>query len=144
MATNLALDDNLFQQAVAIGGLKTKKDTVTLALKEFIQRREAEKLIANGAYEEAVKLWDNEIENLYREWKKGTEGETRRIAENEQAAFIHQMAALEASLSLICSGKDVQAIAAEERTEKCVGLCFELHTAPEDRPDSADSREGSR
>ncbi|WP_294159582.1 type II toxin-antitoxin system VapB family antitoxin [uncultured Selenomonas sp.] len=46
MATNLALDDNLLQQAVAIGGLKTKKDTVTLALKEFIQRREAEKLIA--------------------------------------------------------------------------------------------------
>ena len=46
MATNLALDDNLLEQAVAIGGLKTKKDTVTLALKEFIQRREAEKLIA--------------------------------------------------------------------------------------------------
>lgn len=45
MATNLALDDNLLNQAVAIGGLKTKKDTVTLALKEFIQRREAERLI---------------------------------------------------------------------------------------------------
>lgn len=48
MATNLALDDNLLNQAVAIGGLKTKKDTVTLALKEFIQRREAERLI--GAF----------------------------------------------------------------------------------------------
>lgn len=46
MATNLALDDKLLEQAVSIGGLKTKKDTVTLALKEFIQRREAEKLIA--------------------------------------------------------------------------------------------------
>ena len=46
MATNLALDDRLLNQAVAIGGLKTKKDTVTLALKEFIQRREAEQLIA--------------------------------------------------------------------------------------------------
>lgn len=45
MATNLALDDNLLNKAVIIGGLKTKKDTVTLALKEFIARREAEKLI---------------------------------------------------------------------------------------------------
>ena len=46
MATNLALDDKLLEQAVMLGGLKTKKDTVNLALKEFIQRREAEKLIA--------------------------------------------------------------------------------------------------
>ena len=46
MATNLALDDKLLNQAVKIGGLKTKKDTVTLALQEFIQRREAEQLIA--------------------------------------------------------------------------------------------------
>ena len=46
MATNLALDDKLLNHAVKIGGLKTKKDTVTLALQEFIQRREAEKLIA--------------------------------------------------------------------------------------------------
>ena len=46
MATNLALDDKLLEKAVMVGGLKTKKDTVNLALKEFIQRREAEKLIA--------------------------------------------------------------------------------------------------
>ena len=46
MATNLALDDKLLNQAVVVGGLKTKKDTVTLALKEFIQRREAEQVIA--------------------------------------------------------------------------------------------------
>lgn len=45
MATNLALDDELLNQAVSIGGLKTKKDTVTLALMEFIQRRRAEELI---------------------------------------------------------------------------------------------------
>ena len=45
MATNLALDDELLKQAVRIGGLKTKKETGTLALKEFIQRRKAEELI---------------------------------------------------------------------------------------------------
>ena len=46
MATNVSLDDKLLEKAVQIGGLKTKKDTVTQALKEFIERREAEKLIA--------------------------------------------------------------------------------------------------
>jgi len=44
MATNLAIDDNLIENAQKISGLKTKKDTVTLALKEFIQRREQEKI----------------------------------------------------------------------------------------------------
>ena len=48
------------------------------------------------------------------------------------------MAALEKSLSLVCKDKDAQAIAAEERMEKCIGLCYELHTAPEDRPDSTE------
>jgi Arc/MetJ family transcription regulator len=44
MATNLAIDDKLLNQAKKIGGLKTKKDTVTLALKEFISRRKQEKI----------------------------------------------------------------------------------------------------
>ena len=99
--------------------------------------QEAEKLIADGAYENASQLWDGDINNLYAEWEKGSEGETRRTAENEQAAFEHQITALEASLALVCKGKDAQAIAAEERMEKCIELCYELHTAPEDRPDSA-------
>jgi hypothetical protein len=45
MPTNLAIDDKLLENAQKIGGLKTKKDTVTLALKEFIQRRRQEKII---------------------------------------------------------------------------------------------------
>lgn len=39
MPTNLALDDSLLNEALEIGQLKTKKDTVTLALKEFIAKR---------------------------------------------------------------------------------------------------------
>ena len=39
MATNLAIDDKLLQEALEISGLKTKKDTVNHALKEFIDRR---------------------------------------------------------------------------------------------------------
>lgn len=39
MATNLALDDRLIEEARSIGGHKTKKDAVTAALAEYIQRR---------------------------------------------------------------------------------------------------------
>ena len=45
MATNLAIDDNLLILAQGIAGIKTKKDTVNLALKEFIQRRKQEEII---------------------------------------------------------------------------------------------------
>jgi Arc/MetJ family transcription regulator len=39
MPTNLAIDDKLIEQAKIIGGHKTKKDVVTEALEEYIQRR---------------------------------------------------------------------------------------------------------
>jgi len=45
MATNLAIDDTLLVTAQDISGLKTKKETVNLALKEFIQRRKQEEII---------------------------------------------------------------------------------------------------
>ena len=40
MATNLALDPDLLDRAFAISGQATKKAAVTLALREFIARRE--------------------------------------------------------------------------------------------------------
>jgi len=45
MATNLALDDQLLEEALKIVNLKTKKDTVTTALKEFIMRRKQLKFL---------------------------------------------------------------------------------------------------
>ena len=39
MATNLALDDKLIEEARRIGGHQTKKDAVTAALDEYIRRR---------------------------------------------------------------------------------------------------------
>jgi Arc/MetJ family transcription regulator len=39
MATNLSIDPNLLNEALTIGGLPTKKDTVNQALMEFVQRR---------------------------------------------------------------------------------------------------------
>ncbi len=45
MATNLGIDDKLLIKALQLSGCKTKKDTVNMALHEFIQRREKEKVI---------------------------------------------------------------------------------------------------
>ena len=39
MATNLALDDRLLEEALKIGGRATKRETVTEALQEYISRR---------------------------------------------------------------------------------------------------------
>ena len=46
MATNLALDNQLLEDALNIGGFKSKKDTVNQALKEFIQRRKQKEVIS--------------------------------------------------------------------------------------------------
>jgi hypothetical protein len=44
MATNLALDPKLLDQVLELSGEQTKKAAVTLALREFIARREQRKL----------------------------------------------------------------------------------------------------
>lgn len=45
MATNLAIDPYLIEHALALSGEKTKKAVVTLALQEFIARREQRKIL---------------------------------------------------------------------------------------------------
>ena len=45
MATNLALDDALIEEARQLGGQRTKKDVVTQALLEYVQRRKQIKLL---------------------------------------------------------------------------------------------------
>jgi len=45
MATNLALDDRLIEEARTVGGHKTKKDAVTAALAEYIQRRKQMRIV---------------------------------------------------------------------------------------------------
>jgi len=46
VATNLSIDARLLDDALKIGGLKTKKDTVNLALEEFIKRRKQTEIIS--------------------------------------------------------------------------------------------------
>ena len=45
MATNLAIEDDLIEEAKKIGGHKTKKGVVTEALEEYIQRRKQKEIL---------------------------------------------------------------------------------------------------
>ena len=58
MATNLSIDPELLNKALQVGGEKTKKATVNRALREFVARREQERLL-----ELFGKLdWDDEFD----------------------------------------------------------------------------------
>jgi len=45
MATNLAIDDGLLNEAQRVGGHRTKKATVTEALEEYIRHRKQAKIL---------------------------------------------------------------------------------------------------
>jgi Arc/MetJ family transcription regulator len=45
MPTNLAIDDRLLQEALRVGRFRTKKETVTKALEEFIERRHQRRIL---------------------------------------------------------------------------------------------------
>ena len=46
MATNLSIDAELLETALITGGLKTKRETVNQALREFIQRRKNAEILS--------------------------------------------------------------------------------------------------
>ncbi len=45
MRTNVVLDDRLIQEALALSGLKTKKDIISMALQEFVDSRKRKNLL---------------------------------------------------------------------------------------------------
>jgi len=45
MATNLAIDARLLNEALRVGGQRTKKSTVTQALQEYVQRRKQARIL---------------------------------------------------------------------------------------------------
>lgn len=52
MPTNLDIDDRLLGKAKRVGGFRTKKETVTAALEEFIAHREQRKILrAMGTFD---------------------------------------------------------------------------------------------
>jgi len=62
MPTNLAIDPELLQKALEVSGLRTKKDTVNLALKELINRRNQL---------EIIELFGKMDPDPYYDYKKG-------------------------------------------------------------------------
>lgn len=58
MATNLAIDPKLLDKAKRVGGMRTKKETVTKALEEFIQRRDQRKILDAMGTVEFRDDWD--------------------------------------------------------------------------------------
>jgi hypothetical protein len=58
MATNLSIDPDLLDRALAVSGERTKKAAVTKALQEFIARRQQKRLLdLMGKLE-----WDEEFD----------------------------------------------------------------------------------
>jgi len=47
MATNLAIDDRLIEEARKSGNHKTKKEAVTTALQEYIQRHRQQRILSD-------------------------------------------------------------------------------------------------
>lgn len=45
MPTNLAIDDRLLDEALRVGGHRTKKATVTEALEEYVRRRKQARVL---------------------------------------------------------------------------------------------------
>jgi hypothetical protein len=46
MPTNLAIDDRLIEEAQKLGRHRTKREAVTAALDEYIQRRKQQKILS--------------------------------------------------------------------------------------------------
>ena len=67
MATNLAIDDRLLEEALKVGKLRTKKETVTRALKEFIERRRQRRILKELGTFRFRKGWAYKRERLGRE-----------------------------------------------------------------------------
>lgn len=72
MATNLAIDPELLERALAIGGQKTKKATVTVALEEFIARRAQARIVdSRGKFDDWDPDYDYKEERRSRDRKLG-------------------------------------------------------------------------
>ncbi|MCW2787309.1 MAG: uncharacterized protein JWP74_3826 [Marmoricola sp.] len=71
MATNLAIDPELLSHALEVSGVRTKKEAVTIALEEFIARREQRKLLDLFGTLDWDEDYDYKSERLSRDRKLG-------------------------------------------------------------------------
>lgn len=111
----------------------TGEGTVLREITECSDHAETAEIAGNllviGDYEQAAVQWDGDIYGLYDEWMALADAQSRRDVEDELAAWEYQLSALQSSLSLVCDPETVDAVAVEERMNKCVELCGELHSA---------------
>jgi len=66
MATNLAIDERLLNEALRVGGQRTKKGTVTQALQEYVQRRKQQQILSLFGTIEYDKTYDYKRERRKR------------------------------------------------------------------------------
>jgi Arc/MetJ family transcription regulator len=70
MPTNLAIEDTLLKKALKAGGFRTKKETVTKALEEFIQRRQQCKILRAMGSIEFREGWNYKADRQDRESRR--------------------------------------------------------------------------
>ena len=66
MATNLSIDPELLERALAVSGERTKKAAVTKALEEFIARRRQKRLLDSMGSLECDEAFDYKAERSRR------------------------------------------------------------------------------
>lgn len=71
MATNLAIDPELLNHAVAVSGVRTKKEAVTIALREFIARREQAKIVESFGTLDWDETYDYKADRRRRDERSG-------------------------------------------------------------------------
>ncbi len=71
MATNLAIDPELLNQALEVSGARTKKEAVTIALQEFIARRERAKIVDSFGTLDWDASYDHKADRRTRDLRSG-------------------------------------------------------------------------
>ena len=66
MPTNLAIDDELLERAKKLGGHRTKREAVNVALREYVRRRDLLKVIELFGTIEFDPRWDYKAERRKR------------------------------------------------------------------------------
>jgi hypothetical protein len=66
MPTNLAIDNRLIEEARKLGRHRTKRETVTAALDEYIQRRKQQRLVSFFGTIEYDRAYDYKRERRYK------------------------------------------------------------------------------
>ena len=71
MPTNLAIDDRLIAEAQKLGRHRTKKETVTAALDEYVQRRKQQQILSLFGTIEYNETYDYKRERRKRDEHSG-------------------------------------------------------------------------